>query len=178
MTVSKQWSTCQLSNCWALLQPLCLARSRREGRWRWGWREWGRREREREKEREGERESQWKCDIKKGSSADLREGLIRTLRARVKHVSRYHAQGWREPRHLYTNSRKSLFKDCSCGYQHSMAHPAATHSNRAAVRILRTNKRSSIQTHIVDPSSWQRAGAQRKVCGKWEGMLMAPALPN
>lgn len=30
-TVSKQCSTCQLSNCWALLQPLCLAR---EGRMR------------------------------------------------------------------------------------------------------------------------------------------------
>jgi len=32
-TVSKQCSTCQLSNCWALLQPLCLAR---EGRMRGG----------------------------------------------------------------------------------------------------------------------------------------------
>lgn len=30
-TVSKQCSTCQLSNCWALLQPLCLAS---EGRMR------------------------------------------------------------------------------------------------------------------------------------------------
>lgn len=28
-TVSKQCSTCQLSNCWALLQPLCLAREER-----------------------------------------------------------------------------------------------------------------------------------------------------
>lgn len=42
-TVSKQCSTCQLSNCWALLQPLCLAR------------EWGKRVRNNKKKKKMER---------------------------------------------------------------------------------------------------------------------------
>ena len=114
------------------------------------------------------KESQWKCNIKKGSSAELQECFIRTLRARVEHVSSYHTQGWREHRHLYTNSQKSLYEGCSYGYKHSLAHPAATHSSRAAFRILRKNKRSSIQAHSLILAG--RNGLEQwKVWGKGEG---------
>lgn len=106
------------------------------------------------REREGGLKANKRVISRKTGFADLWKDLIRTLRARVKHVSNCHAQGWREP------------GTCTSIYKSSCLRPAPVVINTQwhiqllyilaeQFRILRKNKRSRTQTHIVDPSSWK-----------------------
>lgn len=126
----------------------------------------------RERGREGLKAN--KCVIsRKTGSADLGKDLIRTLRARVKHVSNCHAQGWREP-----GTCTSIYKSSSLRPApvviNTQWHIRLLHIVAEQFRILRKNKRSRIQTHIVYPSSWKGTEHTDRFEGKGSGCWRHP----